>query len=207
MIAKIKARKAPKRLYKTKVCAMIQPETNPIDRLEEFISQEDMSKIADELVTCPEINTSMAGTICELSKNHARSVFIPTADMVIDEHGLVYDAFIFGAANYVAQAAINKEYSILISSKASFYAPLKFGDVLQFEAQALFDESARKREVRVIGQVNDIKVFESSMSLVVTEEHVFHLKRPDAKESVSAKKNESKIPTDDEKALSQLNAL
>ena len=206
MIAKTKARNVPKRLYKTKVCAMIQPEKNPLDRLEEFISQEDMSKIAGELVTCPEINTSMAGTICELSKNHARSVFIPTTDMVIDEHGLVYDAFVFGAANYVAQAAINKEYSILASSKTSFYAPLRFGDVLKLEAQALFDESARKREVRVVGQVNDIKVFESSMNIVVTEEHIFNLKRPDAKEGIAADKTE-KVLTEDDKALSPLNAL
>lgn len=186
---------------------MTQPEKNPLDKLEEFISQEDMSKIASELVTCPEISTSMAGTICELSKNHARSVFIPTTDMVIDQHGLVYDAFVFGAANYVAQAAINKEFSILTSSKTSFYAPLKFGDVLQLEAQALFDESARKREVRVVGQVNDIKVFESSMNIIVTEEHVFNLKRPDAREGVAAKDENKKVMSEDDKAISALNAL
>lgn len=187
--------------------AMAQPEKNPADRIEEFISQEDMSKIAGELVTCPEISTTMAGTICELSKNHARSVFIPTTDMVIDQHGLVYDAFVFGAANYVAQAAINKEYSILTSSKTSFYAPLKFGDVLQLEAQALFDESARKREVRVVGQVNDIKVFESSMNIIVTEEHVFNLKRPDAKEGAPSKSDSAKAISEEDKAISALNAL
>lgn len=186
---------------------MTQTENNTADKIEEFISQEDMSKIAGELVTCPELSTSLAGTICELSKNHAKSVFIPTTDMVIDEHGLVYDGFIFSAANYVAQAAINKEYSILTSSKSSFYAPLKFGDVLQLEAQALFDESARKREVRVVGQVNDIKVFESSMHIVVTEEHVFNLKRPDSKDGVSAKDESKKVVSEEDKALSALSAL
>lgn len=190
----------------SKALVMTQQQNKNIDKIDEFISQEDASKIAGELVTCPEIDPSLVGTISELSKNHACSVFIPTANMVIDEHGLVYDAFVFCAANYVAQAAINKEFSILTSSKSSFYAPLKFGDVLQFEAQALFDESARKREVRVIGKVNDIKVFEANMHVIVTEQHVFNLKRPDHRDT--SKENEAtKVLSDDEKALSALSAL
>lgn len=185
---------------------MTQQQNNSINKIEELISQEDAAKIAGELLTRPEINPSLVGTICELSKNHARSIFVPTADMVIDGHGLVYDAFVFCAANYVAQVAINKEYSILTSSKSSFYAPLKFGDVLRFEAQALFDESARKREVRVIGKVNEVKIFEASMNIVVTEEHVFNLKRPDHRE-ISKENEAKKIISEEEKALNALNAL
>lgn len=30
--------------------------------------------------------------------------------MVADDQGLIFDAFIFAAANYVAQASINKEF-------------------------------------------------------------------------------------------------
>ena len=186
---------------------MIKIQDDKLDKLDEYVSQDDATKIASELVTCPEINTTMAGTICELSKNHARSVFIPTADMVVDNEGLVYDAFIFSAANYVAQAAINKEFSILVSSKSSFYAPLKYGEVLQLEAQALFDESAKRREVRVVGLVNEIKVFESSMNIIVTSEHVFHLKRPDSKEASEVKADTAKVVTEEDKALSALSAL
>lgn len=173
------------------------------DKLESYVSQEDALRIAGQLITCPEINQTVAGTICELSKNHAKSVFIPTADMVIDSHGLVYDAFIFGAANYVAQAAINKEFSILIASKSSFYAPLKYGEVLLLEAEALHDESSKKREVRVLGKVNDIKVFESSMHIVVTAEHVFNLKRPDASRGDELGK---KPVSDEDRVLNALNA-
>lgn len=174
------------------------------DKLEEFISQEDASQIAAQIITCPDINPAIVGTICELSKNHAKSIFIPTADMVIDSHGLIYGAFVFGAANYVAHAAINKEFSILISSKSSFYAPLKYGEILQLEAEALFDDTSKKREVRVSGKVNDIKVFESSMSIVVTTEHVFNLKRPDATKTseIGAKK----VVTDEDRLINSLNA-
>ena len=186
---------------------MVKAADENFDKLEQYISQDDASKIASELVTCPELNTPVVGTICELSKNHAKSVFIPTADMVIDGEGLVYDAFIFCAANYVAQAAINKEFTTLLTSKASFYAPLKYGEVLLLEAQALFDETARKREVRVVGFINEIKSFESTMSISVTSEHIFHLKRPDSKENAESGQGEKKALSEEDKMLSALNAM
>lgn len=40
--------------------------------------------------------------------------------MVADDQGLIFDAFIFAAANYVAQASINKEFSVIIGSKCFF---------------------------------------------------------------------------------------
>lgn len=185
---------------------MIKQSAN-YDKLEEYISNEDITKIKAELIACPEINNTLSGTICELSKNHAKSVFIPTTDMVVDEQGLVHEAFVFSAANYVAQAAINKEYSILISSRSSFYAPLKFNEVLLLEAQALFDETSKKREVKVVGQVNDIKVFEASMQIVVTDEHIFKLKRPPNK-NVKPEKEEKPAENNDEAAaMALLNSL
>lgn len=79
--------------------------------------------------------------------------------------------------------------------------------MLQLEAQALFDESAKRREVRVVGLVNEIKVFESSMNIIVTSEHVFHLKRPDNKETSEVKADTAKVVTEEDKALSALSAL
>ncbi|TQR34665.1 hypothetical protein DMB92_01520 [Campylobacter sp. MIT 99-7217] len=147
-------------------------------QLEQFISQEDAARIKAELLTCPEVDTSLTGTIIELSKNHAKSVLITSNEMVSDELGLIHDSFIFCAASYVAQAAVNKEYSMLIGSKNNFYSPLKLGDILILEAQALFDENSKKREVKVVGHVNEIKIFESSIQIVVTDDHIFRLKRP-----------------------------
>ena len=147
-------------------------------QLEEYVSQEDISRIKSELLTCPELNNSLVGTICELSKNYAKSIMITSSEMVVDNKGLIFDAFIFAAANYVAQAAINKNYSVLIGSKCFFYAPLKLGDILELEAHALFDETSKKREVKVIGYTKEIKIFESNMQVVSTDEHIFELKRP-----------------------------
>lgn len=146
-------------------------------QLEEYASQEDLAHVKSELITCPDVNNALVGTIIELSKNHAKSVLITNAEMVIDNQGLVFDAFIFAAANYVAQASINKEFSVVIGSRCFFYAPLKLGDVLELEAHALFDESS-KRDVKVIGHVKEIKIFEANIQIVSTEEHIFKLKRP-----------------------------
>ncbi|TKX31182.1 hypothetical protein [Campylobacter aviculae] len=147
-------------------------------QLEEYISQEEISRIKSELLTCSEINTSLTGTIVELDKNFAKSILVTTNDMVVDDHGLIFDAFIFAAANYVAQAAINKEFSVVIGSKCFFYAPLKIGDVLELEARALFDETSKKRDVKVVGYTKEIKMFEATIQIVTTEEHIFKLKRP-----------------------------
>lgn len=147
-------------------------------QLEEYASQEEIAQAKSELLTCPDINNSISGTIISVSKNHAKSVMITTADMVVDSQGLIFDGFIFAAANYVAQAAINKEFSVLIGSKCFFYAPLKLGDVLELEAQALFDDSSKKRDVKVLGYVKEIKIFEATLQLVSTDDHIFRLKRP-----------------------------
>lgn len=170
-------------------------------QLEEYASAEDISRVRAELLTCPELNTSLAGTIIELDKNFAKSILITTSDMVVDEQGLVFDAFIFAAANYVAQASINKEFSVVIGSKCFFYAPLKLGDVLELEAHALFDETSKKREVKVVGHVKEIKMFEATIQVVSIDEHIFKLKRPPLNTAKAAENPDSPTSTVNPEAI------
>ncbi len=170
-------------------------------QLEEYASAEDISRVRAELLTCPELNTSLAGTIIELDKNFAKSILITTSDMV-DEQGLVFDAFIFAAANYVAQASINKEFSVVIGSKCFFYAPLKLGDVLELEAHALFDETSKKRDVKVVGHVKEIKMFEATIQVVSIDEHIFKLKRPPLNTAKAAENPDSPTSTVNPEAIS-----
>ncbi|EAH9996579.1 hypothetical protein ACNGJH_01750 [Campylobacter coli] len=170
-------------------------------QLEEYASAEDISRVRAELLTCPELNTSLAGTIIELDKNFAKSILIITSDMVVDEQGLVFDAFIFAAANYVAQASINKEFSVVIGSKCFFYAPLKLGDVLELEAHALFDETSKKRDVKVVGHVKEIKMFEATIQVVSTDEHIFKLKRPPLNTAKAAENPDSPTSTVNPEAI------
>ncbi|HID0718483.1 TPA: hypothetical protein R1696_000144 [Campylobacter coli] len=170
-------------------------------QLEEYASAEDISRVRAELLTCPELNTSLAGTIIELDKNFAKSILITTSDMVVDEQGLVFDAFIFAAANYVAQASINKEFSVVIGSKCFFYAPLKLGDVLELEAHALFDETSKKRDIKVVGHVKEIKMFEATIQVVSTDEHIFKLKRPPLNTAKAAENPDSPTSTVNPEAI------
>ena len=170
-------------------------------QLEEYASAEDISRVRAELLTCPELNTSLAGTIIELDKNFAKSILITTSDMVVDEQGLVFDAFIFAAANYVAQASINKEFSVVIGSKCFFYAPLKLGDVLELEAHALFDETSKKRDVKVVGHVKEIKMFEATIQVVSIDEHIFKLKRPPLNTAKAAENPDSPTSTVNPEAI------
>ncbi|EQB0344194.1 hypothetical protein ACYAF6_001081 [Campylobacter coli] len=170
-------------------------------QLEEYASAEDISRVRAELLTCPELNTSLAGTIIELDKNFAKSILITTSDMVVDEQGLVFDAFIFAAANYVAQASINKEFSVVIGSKCFFYAPLKLGDVLELEARALFDETSKKRDVKVVGHVKEIKMFEATIQVVSIDEHIFKLKRPPLNTAKAAENPDSPTSTVNPEAI------
>ncbi|EIB1709505.1 hypothetical protein QYA17_001728 [Campylobacter coli] len=170
-------------------------------QLEEYASAEDISRVRAELLTCPELNTSLAGTIIELNKNFAKSILITTSDMVVDEQGLVFDAFIFAAANYVAQASINKEFSVVIGSKCFFYAPLKLGDVLELEAHALFDETSKKRDVKVVGHVKEIKMFEATIQVVSIDEHIFKLKRPPLNTAKAAENPDSPTSTVNPEAI------
>ncbi|MHA7735100.1 hypothetical protein ACX9L5_01395 [Campylobacter coli] len=170
-------------------------------QLEEYASAEDISRVRAELLTCPELNTSLAGTIIELDKNFAKSILITTSDMVVDEQGLVFDAFIFAAANYVAQASINKEFSVVIGSKCFFYAPLKLGDVLELEAHALFDETSKKRDVKVVGHVKEIKMFEATIQVVSIDDHIFKLKRPPLNTAKAAENPDSPTSTVNPEAI------
>ncbi len=170
-------------------------------QLEEYASAEDISRVRAELLTCPELNTSLAGTIIELDKNFAKSILITTSDMVVDEQGLVFDAFIFAAANYVAQASINKEFSVVIGSKCFFYAPVKLGDVLELEAHALFDETSKKRDVKVVGHVKEIKMFEATIQVVSIDEHIFKLKRPPLNTAKAAENPDSPTSTVNPEAI------
>lgn len=162
--------------------------------IEELIDPEELNRIKSELITCPGINNSLAGNISHIEKNFAKGILITTDEMSVDELGLVHSGFIFNAANYIAQAAINKEFSVLIGSRSFFYAPLKVGDILNLEATALFNEDSRKREVKVVGFVNEIKIFDASFQVVTTEEHIFKLKQSGTSSSSQQEKNDQANP-------------
>ncbi len=141
----------------------------------------------EALNTHTKIKKYLCGEVVSLKENYSKVRLTCTNDMSVDDMGLVHGGFTFGAADFAAMAAVNEPYVVLIGSNSKFLAPVKVGDVVIFEANARF-EDARKREIDVVGNINDIKVFEGTFTAVILQEHVLKLK---LKRSKKVKKNDS----------------
>lgn len=129
----------------------------------------------DSLKTHKRVKTNLLGTLVALDRGLSRVNLLTTTDMTIDELGLIHSGFIFSSADYAAATAVNEENVVIIGSRASFLAPAKVGDLIEFEAKARFEDS-RKREINVTGKINDIKVFEGVFHAVVLDKHIFKVK-------------------------------
>ncbi len=127
------------------------------------------------LKTHTKIKKYLSGDIVSLKENYAQVKLRCTKEMAVDDMGLIHGGFTFCAADFAAMAAVNDPYVVLIGAVSKFLAPVKVGDTVIFEAHAKF-EDARKREVDVIGSINDIKVFEGKFDAVILPEHVLKLK-------------------------------
>jgi acyl-coenzyme A thioesterase PaaI-like protein len=111
------------------------------------------------------------GKLIELKKDYAKVVLETTEEMVVDEYGLIHGGFTFGAADFCAMATVNEPFVVLVRNQSSFLAPVKVGDSVIFESEVLMKDK-RKWEVKVIGKIKDIKVFEGTFSCVILDKHV-----------------------------------
>ncbi len=124
-----------------------------------------------ELKTHLKLNPKFARLI-EITEEGAKVLLETTPDMAVDEEGLVHGGFTFGAADFCAMATVNEPYVVLVkATNCEFMAPVKVGDKVEFTGEILMKEK-RKVEVKVIGTLNEIKVFEGLFSCVVLDNHV-----------------------------------
>ena len=152
---------------------------DPALELNEFLN--------DSLKTHTAIKTSLAGNLTELGKNSAKVVLQTTPEMGVDEFGLVHSGFIFGSAEYAAVAAVNESNLVIIGCRSKFFAPAKVGDLIDFEAKGRFEDT-RKREIKVVGTINEIKVFEGIFQAVLLEKHILQTKIDELHASLTGSK-------------------
>ncbi len=143
------------------------------DEKKESIDETDQVK--ENLRTHKRIQTNLCGVIVKLSSNYAKTTLQTTKDMVLDKLGLVHSGFVAGAADYAAAVAVNEPNIVIIGSRSSFLAPAKLDDLIEFEAKVKFEDS-RKREIKVLGCINEVKVYEGVFQAVVLEQHIFKTK-------------------------------
>ncbi|MDK9693628.1 MAG: PaaI family thioesterase [Sulfurimonas sp.] len=148
---------------------------------EEMIEDDDLeineyrSKNELLLTTHEKINRDLCGEIEKLEQGFISLKLVTTHDMIADSMGLIHGGFIFSAADFAAMAAVNERNVVLVASDCQFLSPVKFGDIVNFTAKVRHKEG-RKRNVHVVANVLDIKVFEGEFKTVVTERHVLKLK-------------------------------
>ncbi len=150
------------------------------DEEEESLHEIDEKK--EDLKTHEKIRSSLCGTILKLDTGYSKTTLQTTKDMVLDDLGLIHSGFIFGAADYAAAVAVNEPNIVIIGSRSKFLAPAKVDDLIEFEANAKFEDS-RKREIKVSGFINEIKIYEGLFQAVVLEQHIFKTKIKNAERS------------------------
>lgn len=152
--------------------AVGQAEKKPAKKL----SGDEMNEDEMSISIHSNLDEPHVGQVLELKEDFARTRFRATKDMAYDPEGLVFNAFVYTAASWAAQLAINKEFLITASSKCNFLSPIKVGDIVIFEANAFFSES-KKQEVKVIAYVNEIMVFDGSFSVLILEDHILRIQK------------------------------
>jgi len=140
----------------------------------------------EDLLTHSKIKSSFVGSLTKLEKSISKVALQTTNEMVVDEFGLIHNGFIFGSAEYAAIAAVNQANVVIIGCRAKFFAPAKLGDIIEFEAKGRFEE-ARKREIKVVGRINEIKVFEGIFQAILLENHILKTKIDDLQANFTAK--------------------
>lgn len=167
---------------------MLDNTSNFEDELEisDDISLDSSNFLNDDIKTHSKIKSTLVGNLVELAKNTSKVVLQTTNEMSVDEFGLVHSGFIFGSAEYAAVAAVNEANVVVIGCRSKFFAPAKVGDLISFEAKGRF-EDARKREIKVIGMINEIKVFEGIFQAVLLERHILQTKIDELQASFNPK--------------------
>ncbi len=130
----------------------------------------------DIIITTHErINQELCGEIEKIDHGVVNSVLTTIPEMVADSKDLIHSGFIFSAANYAAMVAVNEKNVILVASECQFLAPVKLGDIVNFTAKVRHKEG-KKRNVNVVANVHNIKIFEGEFKTVITDNHVLRLK-------------------------------
>ena len=97
--------------------------------------------------------------------------FTSTADMAVDDRGLVHGGFLFGLADHAAMVAVNDPHVVLGSAEVRFLAPVRVGDEVVATASTT-ERKGRKHVLSVSARVGGREVLAGTMTAFVLERHV-----------------------------------
>lgn len=129
----------------------------------------------EELRAYQKAHSVYSGEVVELKDDYSKVVLGPTEDMTVDDYNLINQGFVFSAAHLAAIAAVNNPRAIVTNCTVKFLAPLELGAMIEFEAFAKRGDM-KKSEVKVVGKLLGIKIFEGDFHVVKLEKHPLKIK-------------------------------
>lgn len=116
----------------------------------------------NNVLTHKSIDENISGNLVELGQGFSQVNLKTTEIMLAEKTGLIHGGFIFSAADYAAMLAVNHEGVVLGKAEITFIKPVILGDIVSFFGSLVRHISDIKKEVSVIGQVNNTIVFKGN---------------------------------------------
>jgi uncharacterized protein (TIGR00369 family) len=124
-----------------------------------------------KICTHEKIERRLCGEPLNIKAGYSKVQLLVSAEMAVDDFGLIHGGFVFGLADYAAMIAVNDPNVVLGAAEVKFLKPVKAGQSLVAEA-TVTNESGKKRLVNVVAKNDDMEVFEGTFSCFVLEKHV-----------------------------------
>jgi len=124
-----------------------------------------------EIKTHAKIDQRLCGFPVQTADGNSSVTMDTSADMAVDEPGLVHGGFIFGLADHAAMIAVNDPYVVLGGAETRFLKPVKVGDTVM--ASARTEEVKGKKHIVVVDVTRgDDLVFQGTFTCFVLDKHV-----------------------------------
>jgi acyl-coenzyme A thioesterase PaaI-like protein len=124
-----------------------------------------------KICTHKKIDRRLCGELINIKPGYSKVQLLASADMAVDDFGLIHGGFVFGLADYAAMIAVNDPNVVLGAAEVKFLKPVKVGQSLLAEA-VVANESGKKRLVKVVVKGGDDNILEGTFSCFVLDQHV-----------------------------------
>jgi len=127
-----------------------------------------------EIKTHTKIDQRLCGIPDQTADGNSSVTMETSADMTVDEPGLVHGGFIFGLADHAAMIAVNDPYVVLGGAETRFLKPVKVGDTVVASARTI-EVKGKKHIVAADVTRGDDLVFQGTFTCFVLDKHVLDI--------------------------------
>ena len=121
--------------------------------------------------THPRAHPTWVGVCLDQDPGAAIATLTASADMAVDDRGLVHGGFVFGLADYAAMLAVDDPNVVLGAADVRLLRPVQIGDALVAQA-AVDSQSGKKRIVKVVVRRGETEVLTGTFTAFVLDRHV-----------------------------------